>query len=126
MVDVELIVCGWLASQLPGTAVGTTLVGWRAGDPHVLVRRSGGRVRYGWLDEAEITCEVRAGTRQAAADLTGSVRDALGRIAAEHTTTDGVLSRSVELTGPAWVPDADGQGSYEVRWQVSAHPTRGD
>lgn len=125
MVDVELIVCGWLADQLAGTAVGTTLVGWRAGDPHVLVRRSGGQVRYGWLDEAEVTVEVRAGTRQAAADLTGQVRDALGRIA-EYAEAGAVLSASAELSGPTWIPDTDGQGTYEARWQITAHPTRGD
>ena len=126
MVDVELLVCGWLASELTGVGVGTTLVGWQAGQPHVLVRRSGGRVRYQWLDEAEVSVEVRAGSRQAAADLTGQVRDALGRLAPEHPQTDAVVCRSTELTGPTWIPDPDGSGSYEMRWQITAHPTRGD
>lgn len=121
-VDVELLVCGWLAQLDPPVDVGTTLVGWTAGQPHVLVKRTGGTVRYGWIDAAEITIEVRAGARQAAADLTARVRALLP--AADRSADLAVTSNIVEASGPAWTPDDDLTGAYQMRWTITAHPLR--
>jgi hypothetical protein len=122
--DCELLVCDWLRSMLPTVPVGTTLVGWRAGTPHVQVRRTGGQVRYGWLDTADMTLEVRAASREAAATLAGRVRELMAVMAAEYVPAGATVATVRETRGPGWMPDLDGQGRYRMEWQMVAHPRR--
>lgn len=123
--DIELLVCRRLAAALGGgAAVGTTLVGWRAGQPHVQVRRTGGSSRYhGWLDSADIAVEVRHATREQAAALAAEVRAALAATPA-GTEPGTVVTRVVERSGPGWTPDPDGGGRYRLLWTIDTHPAR--
>jgi hypothetical protein len=122
--DAELLVCDWLRVGLPGVGVGTTLVGWRAGQSHVQVRRTGGAVKYGWVDTSDLQLEIRAQSREAAADLATQVRALLGAMAREHHPAGAVISRCTETRGPGWLPDPDGMGRYRTEWQLVAHPER--
>jgi len=123
-VDVEMVVCQRLRDALPDVEVGTSLVGWTAGTRHVLVRRTGGRLRYSWLDEADVMIEVRAESREAATALTGDVRAALGGFA-EHQPATAVVSAVTETRGPGWLPEGDGAGRFRSTWQIKTHPRSG-
>lgn len=120
--DVERVVCDALRAAMPLVAVGTTLVGWRAGERHLLVRRTGGRVRYRWLDEAEVMVEARAEDRAAAARLAADARAVLAALPTSPPPAAAVVPATAEIRGPGWLPDPDGKGRYTQTWQIKTHP----
>lgn len=122
--DSEIVVTRWLAGRLPDAVVATTLVGWRAGQPHVMVRRTGGTARYGWVDDAQIQLEVRAAARRAAAALAQLARASMAVMPAMHTDPDVHVVTTTETAGPAWVPAPDSDGSWRLSWTVTSHPIR--
>lgn len=124
MPDVERLVCDALQAAMPTVDVGTTLVGWRKGQRHLLVRRTGGKLRYGWLDEAEVLVEARADDRQAAAQLAADARTTINNLPLA-APPGAVVPACAELRGPGWMPDPDGGGRYAQTWQIKTHPSPG-
>jgi hypothetical protein len=123
--DVEKLVCDALKTAMPFVDVGTTLVGWQAGRKHLLVRRTGGKVRYRWLDEAEVLVEARAADRASAAQLAADARAVLAALPTGPPPAGAVVPSVDEVRGPGWMPDPDGGGRYQQLWQIKTHPQRG-
>lgn len=121
--DAERVVCDWLRARVPAATVATDLVGYRAQDLWLQVQRTGGAVRYGWLDEAEVAVEARAPSRQAAAALAAQARAALQDIAARAAPDGAVVSYAAETAGPAWTADPDQAGRFRLEWLIKIHPT---
>jgi hypothetical protein len=124
MVDVERLVCDALKAAMPLVDVGTTLVGWQAGQKHLLVRRTGGKLRYAWLDEAEVLIEARAGDRQSAAQLAADARAVIAALPESPPPVGAVVPSCSEMRGPGWMPDPDGRGRYQQMWQIKTHPRK--
>ena len=123
--DIELLVTDHLRARIPDVTVATGLVGWRRGQAWLQVIRTGGQVRYNWLDAAEIAVEARGASREAAAALAGLARDALAGMP-WTTHTGAVVSAATELRGPRWLPDPDGDGRYRLEWRITAHPHKSE
>lgn len=82
----------------------------------LLVRRVGGPSRDVVVDDATLTIEAWAPTRDAAHDLLQEARAHLHAL--EGTQVDGeMVYRVDEFAGPAWLPDPD---SSHPRWTLTA------
>lgn len=115
--DAEATVLAGISAVLSDVDVVDTVPTERtADDTFLLCRRVGGPSRDLVVDDASVTLEAWAPTREAAHDLLQEARGVLHSLVG--TTIDGVaVYRVQEFAGPAYLPDPD---SVHPRYTLTA------
>src|SRR5688572_19309851 len=115
--DAEATVLAGIATVLPAVdVVDTVPTGRTLADTFLLCRRVGGPSRDVVVDDASVTLEAWAPSREAAQDLLQDARAALHSLPGQ--TVDGVaVYRVQEFAGPAYLPDPD---SSHPRYTLTA------